>query len=632
MSIDYLDGRRFRRVLVAGADWVRHRRDHLDAINVFPVADGDTGTNMALSLAATAAAIKVHEERHLGVVVTQAAEACIVGAKGNSGVILAHWFLGLSRVLGDQPRVGPAALAAALGAATQAVYQALERPVEGTIVTVMRAVSEHAERSAGARDLRVMLDGIVGTARVALAATTEQLEALRQAQVVDAGAQGYAEFLEGAARAVRGEPLPAVTAVAGTAVAGTAAAGTAAAGTAAAAAEMVVAHAPGDADGEVAERYCTEVVVRGRGFDEAHLRRAFRDMGSALLVATTGSVFKLHVHTDHPGAVLREAARRGAIVERKVDDMLRQRDERAGPAIGPAVPLARQPGGVAVVSDSSADLPADLRRALGIEMAPLQVLFGDRVYRDQVDLDTETFYRLLQSDPSHPSTSQPPPRAFVEALDRLRVDREVLIITLGAALSGTYRSALAGARLAAQPRVEVYDSGSVSLGLGLMASNAARLAARGVDLDGITLWLDRWRAGTGLVFTLSTLEYLRRGGRIGAAKGVIGRLLGVRPVLTLGAAGVEPLDTARGEPEAFEKVAGALEQRLHEGERVRLGLIDVGESGPLDRLERRLRARCEVVECIRGVPTGVIGAHAGPGAWGVFYQRVRDDDPLVGAG
>ena len=608
--MDYLDGPGFRQLVVSGADWVRHTREQINRINVFPVPDGDTGTNMALSLSATAAAVRALEEPRLGPISRRAAEASILGAKGNSGVIMAHWFLGLADAFADTGRLSAAALPPALKAAADTVYRAVEDPVEGTIITVMRSVSEAAESFEGnGADLGTLMETVRDAAGEALAKTPQQLAVLREARVVDAGAQGYVNFLEGALRAVRGEPLPEPSE----------------ADLRAAIDQVEFSHDVTD----LSERFCTEVVVRGKGFDGEALKAVFRPLGSSLLVCTTGTLFKLHIHTNHPDDVLRVAARQGEIEEQKVDDMLRQSEERGDDRLQPLVALEAQPAGVAVICDSTADLPEQTRREYGIEMAPLQVLFGDKVFRDQIDLDTEEFYQRLNSDPNHPTTSQPPPRAFVEALDRIRGDRPVIIVTVSRNLSGTFKSAQNGVRLAPHPRVEIFDSRSVSMGLGLMTLNAARLARRGADIDEVLRWLERWRSDSGLVVSLATLEFLRRGGRISATRSVIGTLLGLRPLLGLEEGRLVPLARARGKNGAFRKAMASLRGRLGKFRRARLGLIEIGHSGVLDRVEEELRDMVEVVELVRGAPTGVVGAHAGPGAWGVFYQRVRDDDPLA---
>ena len=171
MPIQYLDGRHFRQAIVAGADWVRHTRDQINRINVFPVPDGDTGTNMALSLSATAAAVRAVDEPHLGEVARLAAEASILGAKGNSGVIMAHWFLGLSESFASESRLGAAEVAPALKAASQTVYSAVENPVEGTIVSVMRSVGDAALEKTATQSVHLgeLMEFLFDAAEVALA-------------------------------------------------------------------------------------------------------------------------------------------------------------------------------------------------------------------------------------------------------------------------------------------------------------------------------------------------------------------------------------------------------------------------------------------------------------------------------
>ena len=609
MGIEYVDGRRYGKAVVAGADWVLHTREHLNRINVFPVADGDTGTNLALSLAATASVVRHLDERDLGLVAGRVAEAGILGAKGNSGLLMAHWFLGISRRVESSARVDARGLAEALTGAAREVHAAVSDPVEGTILTVMRAASETADKVARAgHDVERLLDEILHTAEETLAKTPDLLPALKEANVVDAGAAGWVNFMRGVRRAIRGEPPPDWS-------------------------EEDLGSALGDGHPEdlppeeITERYCTELICRGRNFEAGRLRRLFANDGTYLLVATTGKVFKLHIHTNHPEQVFRKAEKLGRVEERKVDDMLRQQEERGEGRTRAS--LSAQPDTVAVVTDSTADLPPDVRERHGIAMVPLQVLFGDRVYRDQLDLDTETFYRRLAEGES-PTTSQPPPRAFVEALEGIRPDRSVVVLTIAASLSGTHGSAKSGARLAPHPRVEVIDSRSASVGLGLMAVGAARLAERGASVDEIVRAVETWRTRTTIVFRLASLEYLKRGGRISAARALLGNVLGLRPILHWDGEGISPVARSRGDADAFRKVMTAVERDAPRGSRIRVGLVaatDVGD--PLDAAEKELREHWDVAEVLRGGITGVIGTHTGPGTWAVMIQRVEEDDPLT---
>lgn len=607
MTIKYLDGRRFRRAVIAGADWVRHRRRHLNEINVFPVADGDTGTNMALSLSATAKALREESAADLSKVSRTAADASVLGAKGNSGIILAHWFQGVADHLRQHARADVKHLAKALHNATDSVYGAMEKPLEGTILTVMRAASDRAnEVAARGGDIATFLDEIVDASRQSLEKTPEMLKVLRDAQVVDAGAEGWVNFLQGMQRAIEGVPLPEFSED-----------------------ELheIIEHPPIPAS-EITFRYCTELVVRGRNFRPDPLRKRFQDLGDSLMVATTGELFKLHVHTNHPEKAMERASKLGVIEERKVDDMLLQAEERGSRAIAPVIPLDEQPSTVAVVCDSTGDIPEELRQELGIEFVPLQVLFGGEVFRDRVDMSSREFYERLERDEHFPTTSQPAPRAFVEAFDRLRRDREVLVCTLSAGLSGTTRSAQQASRLASHPRIEVFDSHTASGGLGMMATGAARLAQRGASMDEILAQLEIWRQDTGTMFTPSTLEFLQRGGRLGRAQGLLGSLLHLRPILAFLDNRVQALAKVRGDDRAAERLRELFLEQVEPGSTVRLYVVESTPTGRVEPFQEWVREHYEVLEMHTGPITGVVGAHIGPGAWGVFWQKVRDDDPL----
>lgn len=607
MGIEYVNGRRYARAVAAGADWVLHTREKLNRLNVFPVPDGDTGTNLALSLSATAAAVRDTDERDFGVVARTVAEASILGAKGNSGLIFAHWFLGMAQSVGDRAKVLSQELADAFADAAREVYEAVDKPVEGTILTVMRAAGEAAQESARAgRNVEGVLDDVIDAAESSLAETPELLKPLKDAGVVDAGAQGYVNFMKGVRRALRGEPPPDLSI------------------------EDLEGQSfehPEGAEDDLSERYCTELICRGEGFDAKKLKKLFAEDGSYLLVAATTRVFKLHVHTNHPDRVFAKAEKLGTLAERKVDDMLKQREERSL-SQAPVLGHNAQPGTPAVVVDSTADLPESVRREHGIEMVPLQVLFGSRVFRDQVDLTTDEFYAKIGRGETA-TTSQPPPRAFVEAFDRIRNDREVIVVSLAESLSGTIKSARSATGLSSHPRIEVFDSRSASMGTGLMALGAARLAARGMPTEEVLTWLDRWARGTRIGFTCATLEHLKRGGRITAAQALIGGLLGFKPVLLWDGSEVVNAGKVRTEAGAQKKVREVVTQGIAPGSRIRLGLIAAGEAPAMEGAADAIRAQFDVVEEARGAFTGVIGAHTGPGTWGIVVQEVPDGDPLA---
>lgn len=560
---------------------------------------------MALSLEAVAEALRNQRESNLSKAANAAARAAVLGSKGNSGLILAHWFQGLSLGIGDRDKLQYGELAPCYSDAAKHVYASISDPVEGTILTAMRAIGEAAlvtVTNQADADIADLFKIMISAASEAMEQSASRLDVLREANVVDAGALGLVYFLEGALAALRGDVVESTDAK-----------------DQAPLTEIAAIHAIPESD----HQFCTEVVVVGVRQNAAELRKLFQPLGSSLVVATSGDLMKVHVHTNRPGAVLRLGSRLGKLAESKVDDMWRQQRSATQTA-----PMNDQPAHPAVIADSTSDLSMETQQLHQIGIVPLQVIFGDKVFRDQLDLTTEEFYAKLATSKHHPSTSQPAPGEFVAALDNVRADREAVIITISAALSGTYGSAQAGARLCRDRRIVVYDSQCLSLSMGMLVANAARLAGQGAPLDSVLNWLDRWRDDTGFVFTVATLKYLERGGRIGLTQSLLGSLLRVRPVFCLNKGELEVVARPRGDEEAFECVAREVEKRLGGRRRVRLGFVEIGQCDQLERLKGRLKKSFEVLESLRAAPTGVIGAHAGPGAWGVAFQAVRNDDPL----
>jgi dihydroxyacetone kinase-like predicted kinase len=205
MQIAYLDGPRLRRALLAACDYAQRQRAELNRINVFPVPDGDTGTNLALTLQAIADHLRPQRNIEVCVVAEQAAQGAVVGARGNCGMMLSHFLLGFAEGVGGRPRIGTEEFGLALTVGAQKLMDALENPVEGTILTVMRDAASAARRSAAA-DFAVLVDDIVSEARRSLAGTPDLLPVLKKAGVVDAGAKGFVSLLEGVSLFVRGDP------------------------------------------------------------------------------------------------------------------------------------------------------------------------------------------------------------------------------------------------------------------------------------------------------------------------------------------------------------------------------------------------------------------------------------------
>jgi uncharacterized protein len=599
--IEYLDGTRLRRALVAGCDFVQQRRAELNRINVFPVPDGDTGTNLALTTAGIADQLRELREPRLDRVAAQAADAAIMGARGNCGMILSHFLLGFADAVRGAARLHGPAFAAALTAAAEHVYRALERPVEGTIITIMREAAEEAEQ-AETRDFVTLLEMLLVRARSACDRTPDMLPVLRQAGVVDAGALGFVHMLEGVGAYVHGDPF---TALAQTPVFGDVSA-------AAARVEYPV-------DDETF-RFCTEALVRGSALPESDTAKAWlRERGDSLIVIRGADVLKVHIHTDDPDAVFAYLRTLGTLVTHKAEDMVVQHATAARAAAG-HMQLVRRP--VSIVTDSSCDLPQEVIRAHGIHVVPLLLVFDDEALRDRIDIDAASFVERLRGG-EHPTTSQPAPKSFLEAYQAAAADGEtVLAVILSSALSGTFGSAEAAAKRFEGTPVVLVDSLGASLTLGLLVLRATELAELGRAPHDIAAELQRIRRQSGIFFTVDVFDNLLASGRVGRGQVMIAGLLDIRPILGLGADGrIHPVAKVRGRQHVEQRMLAELVARVPAAARqLRFGVVHVGCEEKATGFAARLRQTFGEREIIIAPASPVLATHLGPDAWGVAWQ------------
>jgi fatty acid kinase len=293
---------------------------------VYPVPDGDTGTNLALTVRAIREALDGLDEQDRERLAHQVARAALMGARGNSGVILSQIVRGFADVLGTAATIDSPTLARAFRSASDAAYRAVRRPVEGTMLTVIRELAEEAEAQADA-DLPVgdLLQALVRRGEDALARTPQYLEILREAGVVDAGGAGLLELVRGLTAAVTGEELAVVPA--GPAEIG-----------------LDAVHQE-----RSRYRYCTVFVVEGEGLDAARLEAGLDELGDSLMVVGDPSALKVHVHTDDPGAALSLGAAQGVLDGIEIANMHRQTEERESRLLA-LVPEPRTCDVVAVVA------------------------------------------------------------------------------------------------------------------------------------------------------------------------------------------------------------------------------------------------------------------------------------------
>ncbi|MEX0692055.1 MAG: DegV family protein [Gemmatimonadales bacterium] len=561
---------------------------------MFPVPDGDTGTNFALTLRAVATRMRAMPDDTPMPGVTRAiAESCVMAARGNSGILLSQFLVGFHEGLGDRVTADAPEVASAMAAGSVRLSSALDEPVEGTILTVARDVAAAAERIAReTRHFDELMRRLLLEAEAALARTPDLLAVLKDAGVVDAGAKAFVRLLEGIVRLIDGDPIVPIDGEPVWDVPD-----------AAAMAEVVA-----DRD----YQYCTEILVRGTALPHANaVRTALRPLGGSIVILMTGDLLKVHVHTNDTEQIFALGRSWGAVEATKADDMRVQHRQRHDKR-------AR----VAVLVDSSSDLPDEIISRHGIIMVPVQVIEGTRTYRDRVEITADDIYPRMREGTVF-TTSQPTPDAFVQGFeDALTQADQVLAILLAKALSGTYNTGVAAAK-AVGGAITAVDSRSASLGTGLLAIRAVELLEQGHEASWVAGELSRIRDQSGGLFTVDVFDNLLRSGRVGRGKAWIGQLLDVKPILEVAPDGkVIPLDRVRGREALIPRVLRHLDQRLTpRPARLRIGIVHASAPDVAERLRNDLAARYNPLEIVIHPITAAVGVHTGPGAWGVFYQN-----------
>ena len=274
----------------------------------------------------------------------------------------------------------------------------------------------------------------------------------------------------------------------------------------------------------------------------------------------------------------------------------------------------------AIVLDSTADFPEAPERFPNMRVVPLYVRFGDESFRDYVELGPDEFYARLRTARELPTTSQPTPGDFMAAYRELDGFERIYSLHISAKLSGTYESARMAAEEVAPDRIRTIDSGTASAAVAMLGLAVQRRLERGTSDEEIADLVDRYRRERGLLFTVDTLEFLQRGGRIGRAAAWAGTLLNIKPILTIDDGEVLPLKRVRGSQKALQEFASVFRQETDDRDGLRVGIAHADAPDRVDAIralvqDMRPRAEIEHVTTLGAV----IGTHSGPGCVGFFW-------------
>ncbi len=591
-KISYLDGIRYSRAVLAGCQEVISHEKELNKINVFPIPDRDTGSNLKKTFQSIDSRI-LSEEGSLNKSSQMIAELVESWTLGYSGTIFAEFFSGFAEGVKDFKKISIIDFSRVMTEAVVRVYQSFEKPVEGTALSVMKAWTESIRESVSdTDDFYVLLKRSHKKTVSALESTPDQLKVLKKNGVVDAGAKAFVYFLKGIIDFIEKGTLISVSNEV-----------------------RDVAQGLKLKEEEEQEKFCVECCVRSDPLDRMNLVKELYSIGRDLIFYSSINFAKIHIRTQSPKEILSCVSEFGDISSERIWDCSK------------SLPFKKKKP-LAIVSDTTCDISEEYVENNDIYFVPVKFHAENKVFTDRVNIIPEEFYDILKSSSEIPKTSKPSMKDFMKVYRNLLLHyRAVLSIHLSSALSGTFQTALQAAKNIDPQRIRVLDSKNLSVGLGLIVWEAMRLLKRGMDLQSVLKKVEQAIQNIEIFIGIPTMKYLVKGGRITKTKGLLARIFHINPILSLDTKGsLIPIGKVMGRKKLEEKILSLVftamkKNKEHEkgffftavahinalnlGERIREGIAQKTNKNP--------------VMVLNASP--VLGAHSGPGTTGVAVLR-----------
>jgi DegV family protein with EDD domain len=587
MKIKYLDGRRLYTAFLVGGNAIISDKNYLNKINVFPVPDSDTGTNLALTIRSISERAKMSHSADA--TLQSIADAAIYGARGNSGLIFAQFLQGVSDQFKNARKISTRSFGESVKKATHYAYTAIVSPVEGTMLTVMRDWAEavYQERDKK-RDFAELLSYSLQIAKRSLAETPKKLAVLAKAGVVDAGARGFVDFLEGITNFIKKGRLKDLSKP-----------------------EIIweepEAHVLTDRVA-IEHRYCSEALIVGEKIDVSEIKEKIRPYGSSAIVAGTSGKARIHIHTDNPAELFAQLKDYGSIVQIKADDMQKQYEASH----------ARKTN-IAVVTDSACDLPPEVIDDLQIHVIPFHLSFGDSQFLDKVTIQPDQFYTLLQTHKEHPKSAQPPIGTVQSLFSFLATHYDsILAVHISDRLSGAFRLSQEASKVVPNKTVSVVNSKQLSASLGLIVLRVAQAVRDGQKHEEIVKTAEEWVGKTKILVDVQTLKYMVRGGRVSPLKGLVAKILNLKPIVSLDSEGKA---TASGKSFSrksnMKKIVGMVRKMSEEQPIWNHAIVHAKNPERAEMYAQKLRQELNRDPLYIMEISPVVGVHNGIGAIGI---------------
>lgn len=577
-----IDNQQLLNMFRSGAILVIENQQTFNEINVFPVADNDTGSNLASLMQGI---LTVNSAKRFDKLIEQLAIASLTHARGNSGTIFTQFLYGLKPAQ-EKKWASLTEFCEAVSVAVSQAYQALEKPVEGTILSAMKAWSEACNKYvASCHNIKELIKKTLPQVSLAVKKTSEQMAILRDAHVVDAGAAAFLTFLEGmlaerqAISDNKAELPDTNTQV-----------------------EHRLTAAP-------VHRYCTEAVIKNLTVGHDQLKSHIKQYGDSIVIAGDQAMSRVHIHTNDPAALLEGVSHLGELTKQKADDMLRQFE------------VQERCFKTALVIDSSADIPQTLIDEYQIHVLPVEVVVASKSYMDRLTIDDEQVYKALDSKISV-ATSSPNAALIERTLRQLQPFYDsFLFVTIAKSLSGTYDRIKVVAKNLGLDFVMV-DSLRNSAAHGLLAYEAAKQVAAGKAIHEIASTLERKRLSSQIYVAVKDVHYMVLSGRLSKIKAGLIRFLNLKPIISLDDSGFGVLhDKAFGFKSAVKKLISLLEKQPGQFNYV---ITHANAEQDAKNLADKLTRIVGQAPLYIMPVSSAIGIHAGPGCLAIGVIDVDD--------
>jgi DegV family protein with EDD domain len=521
------------------------------------------------------------------------ADAVVSSALGYSGIIFAQFFAGFAESLKGYDRALPSEFAQASTQAVTRAYEAISDPQEGTVLTVMKEWSEELIKLAQTvDDYTILFQGSLKTAASALEETPQKLEVLRKHNVVDAGGKAFVHFLEGLIHFIEKGEHPRQSSE-----------------------EKKIRVPLEKKDLEKELKSCAECCVHQENLDRSRLIEKLNSLGRDLIFYGSLNFAKVHLKTNQPEEVFSCLSQFGQVSSKRVFKF------------DPDLPTSEKKA-IALAADTTCDIPDNSIEENDLYFLPVKFQAGERIYTDKVDVIPEEFYQILHDSPSLPKTSQPSLMDFNQFFEHLLVHyRSIISLQVSGKLSGTFQTALQAAHSIAPEKIKVLDGKNISVGLGLVMTEAIKAVKQGLDYEGVSERMERDIENINIFIGIPTLKYLVKGGRVPKAKGFIARMLNINPILSVNQEGaLVPIGKTRGKKELGQKIFDFAFEKMKEKtepEEKKFSIAVAHTNSPQsgNEIAEKIKEKLgkDVTMVMNASP--VLGVHAGPGVVGIAFLK-----------